>query len=68
MTEAPGLAAVIEGQAALHREVRDGFSAVNQRLDALAGESRELSAKTDRNQAQIIELLTRLVGRDPERG
>ncbi|MFI1839768.1 hypothetical protein [Streptomyces olivaceoviridis] len=49
-------AAVIEGQAALRREVRDGFAKVNGRFDAL-------EAKMDQNQAQIVELLTQLVGR-----
>ncbi|MEV7471903.1 hypothetical protein AB0O20_36290, partial [Streptomyces kronopolitis] len=51
-------AAVIEGQAALRREVRDGFTAVNGRFDAL-------EVKMDRNQAQIVELLTALVGKNP---
>ncbi|TVL87789.1 hypothetical protein [Streptomyces sp. SAJ15] len=51
-------AAVIEGQAALRREVRDGFTKVNARFDAL-------EEKMDRNQAQIIELLSALVGKDP---
>lgn len=51
-------AAVIEGQAALRREVRDGFSAVNTRLDALAGEVRT-------GNAQILELLSQLVGKNP---
>ncbi|MCF3143766.1 hypothetical protein [Streptomyces platensis] len=51
-------AAVIEGQAALRREVRDGFTKVNARFDAL-------ETKMDRNQAQIVELLTALVGKNP---
>ncbi|MFI0742669.1 hypothetical protein ACH4PU_32000 [Streptomyces sp. NPDC021100] len=51
-------AAVIEGQAALRREVRDGFTKVNARFDAF-------EEKMDRNQAQIIELLSALVGRNP---
>ncbi|MGW6461162.1 hypothetical protein ACWF94_35430 [Streptomyces sp. NPDC055078] len=46
--------AVIEGQAALHREVRDGFAAVNTRLDSLTNEVRS-------SNAQITGLLTRLV-------
>ncbi|MBL1086771.1 hypothetical protein JK359_33230 [Streptomyces actinomycinicus] len=52
-------AAVIEGQAALRREVRDGFTKVNARFDAL-------EEKMDRNQAQIVELLTALVGKSPD--
>ncbi|MFJ2847648.1 hypothetical protein GTY20_35425 [Streptomyces sp. SID4946] len=51
-------AAVIEGQAALRREVRDGFAKVNGRFDVL-------EAKMDQNQAQIVELLTALVGKNP---
>ncbi|QNT98372.1 hypothetical protein HEP81_08144 (plasmid) [Streptomyces griseofuscus] len=54
-------AAVIEGQAALRREVRDGFAKVNARFDAL-------EEKMDHNQAQIVELLTALVGRSPDAG
>ncbi|MGI5532471.1 hypothetical protein ACQEVX_35420 [Streptomyces syringium] len=57
--------AVIEGQAALRREVREGFAKVNGRFDALEGKAEALDKKIDRNQAQIIELLTALVGRDP---
>ncbi|WJY43241.1 hypothetical protein QT196_38950 (plasmid) [Streptomyces sp. P9-2B-2] len=52
-------AAVIEGQAALRREVRDGFAAVNARLDSLAGEVRT-------GNAQILELLSQLVGKNPD--
>lgn len=52
-------AAVIEGQAALRREVRDGFTKVNARFDVL-------EAKMDRNQAQIVELLSALVGKSPD--
>ncbi|MEV5242939.1 hypothetical protein AB0K89_28080 [Streptomyces cinnamoneus] len=52
-------AAVIEGQAALRREVRDGFAKVNARFDAL-------EEKMDRNQAQIVELLSALVGKSPD--
>ncbi|MFG2885661.1 hypothetical protein ACGFYV_25785 [Streptomyces sp. NPDC048297] len=51
-------AAVIEGQAALRCEVRDGFSKVSDRFDAL-------EEKMDRNQAQTVELLTVLVGKNP---
>ncbi|MFI1606983.1 hypothetical protein ACH4YN_33365 [Streptomyces griseofuscus] len=36
------------------------------KVDSLTGEVRVLSEKIDRNQAQIVELLTRLVGRDPD--
>ncbi|WP_030814289.1 hypothetical protein [Streptomyces sp. NRRL S-337] len=52
-------AAVIEGQAALRREVRDGFAKVNARFDAL-------EEKMDRNQAQIVELLSSLVGKNTD--
>lgn len=52
-------AAVIEGQAALRCEVRDGFAAVNARLDSLAGEVRI-------GNAQILELLSQLVGKNPD--
>ena len=52
-------AAVIEGQAALRREVRNGFAKVGARFDAL-------EEKMDRNQAQIVELLTALVGKSPD--
>ncbi|MBH1934533.1 hypothetical protein I5Q34_09570 [Streptomyces sp. AV19] len=51
-------AAVIESQAALRREVREGFAKVNGRFDAL-------EEKLDRNQAQIVELLSALVGKNP---
>lgn len=50
-------AAVIEGQAALRREVRDGFARVDARFDAL-------EQKMDSHQTRIIDLLSRLVGRD----
>ncbi|MFH8411482.1 hypothetical protein ACH4FX_43025 [Streptomyces sp. NPDC018019] len=66
-------AAVIEGQAALRREVRDGFAKVNSRFDALEGkvdqladEMRSLNEKADRNQTRIVELLTNLVGKNPD--
>ncbi|WP_030019402.1 hypothetical protein [Streptomyces monomycini] len=66
-------AAVIEGQAALRREVREGFTKVNGRFDALEGkvdqladEVRSLNEKVDRNQARIVELLTQLVGKSPD--
>ncbi|MGX1887803.1 hypothetical protein [Streptomyces sp. NPDC055287] len=42
-----GLAAVIEGQAALRREVRDGFTAVNTRLDGLSGQFDGMSLRVD---------------------
>ncbi len=54
-------AAVIEGQAALRREVRDGFTAVNTRLDTLTDEVRT-------GNARIIELLSGLVGKDTSTG
>ncbi|MFL4909429.1 hypothetical protein ACJ6WF_41165 [Streptomyces sp. MMS24-I2-30] len=38
------------------------------KVSDLAGEVRGLSERMDRNQAQIVELLTRLVGRDPDAG
>ncbi|MDH2394100.1 hypothetical protein QCN29_36280 [Streptomyces sp. HNM0663] len=38
------------------------------KVNELAGEVRGLSKKIDRNQAQIVELLTQLVGRNPEAG
>ncbi|MFB7600808.1 hypothetical protein [Streptomyces sp. NPDC056160] len=38
------------------------------KLNELAGEVRGLAEKMDRNQAQIVELLTQLVGRNPEAG
>ncbi|MEU8034617.1 hypothetical protein AB0C13_39750 [Streptomyces sp. NPDC049099] len=52
-------AAVIEGQAARRREVRDGFAKVGARFGAF-------DEKMDRNQAQIVELLTALVGKSPD--
>lgn len=55
MQSGGNFAAVIDGQAALRREVRDGFTKVNARFDAL-------EEKMDRNQAQIVELLSALVG------
>ncbi|MFC5148909.1 hypothetical protein [Streptomyces aureoversilis] len=65
-------AAVIEGQAALRREVRDGFTKVNGRFDTLEGRFGALEEKVDslaenigRNQAQIIELLSQMVGKNP---
>ncbi|MEU2561310.1 hypothetical protein ABZ626_18535 [Streptomyces longispororuber] len=48
-----------QGQAALRREVRDGLTKVNARLDAL-------EEKMYRHQAQIIELLSGLVGKSPD--
>ncbi|MET9646270.1 hypothetical protein [Streptomyces syringium] len=39
---------------------------LDQKVDRLAEEMRGLSEKVDRNQAQIIELLTALVGKSPE--
>ncbi|MEW2497519.1 hypothetical protein AB0942_28885 [Streptomyces nodosus] len=35
------------------------------KVSDLAGEVRVLGEKIDRNQAQIVELLTQLIGRDP---
>ncbi|KAK1176676.1 hypothetical protein B7755_052235 [Streptomyces sp. NBS 14/10] len=42
--------AVVEGQEALRREVRDGFARLDARFDAL-------EQRMERNQAQMIELL-----------
>ncbi|MEU2856010.1 hypothetical protein [Streptomyces syringium] len=39
---------------------------LDQKVDRLAEEMRGLSEKVDRNQAQIIELLTALVGKSPD--
>ncbi|MEU5547847.1 hypothetical protein AB0G85_36960 [Streptomyces sioyaensis] len=58
-------AAVIEGQAALRREVREGFAKVNSRFDVLEEKFGLLEEKMDRNQAHIVELLSALVGRPP---
>ncbi|WP_256726006.1 hypothetical protein [Streptomyces sp. IMTB 2501] len=38
---------------------------LDEKVDDLADEVRGLGERIDRNQAQIIELLTRLIGRDP---
>ncbi|WP_445521349.1 hypothetical protein [Streptomyces sp. NEAU-174] len=38
---------------------------LDQKVDRLEGRIEELGQKMDRNQAQIVELLTRLVGQDP---
>ncbi|WP_328541121.1 hypothetical protein [Streptomyces sp. NBC_00344] len=71
-------AAVIEGQAALRREVRDGFTAVNTRLDVLSGRFDRMDRHMDglsqqvdsfiteqRNvNATLVELLSGLVGKD----
>lgn len=38
---------------------------LDQKVGNLAGEVRGLAETIDRNQAQIIELLTQLIGRDP---
>ncbi|MER6075264.1 hypothetical protein ABT187_42080 [Streptomyces sp. NPDC001817] len=35
------------------------------KVDDLAGEVRGLTEKIDRNQARIVELLTQLIGRNP---
>ncbi|MBT2401757.1 hypothetical protein [Streptomyces sp. ISL-100] len=47
MTDATGLAVVIEGQAALRGEVSDGFTAVNTRLDALSGQFDGMGQRMD---------------------
>lgn len=36
------------------------------KVDGLTGEVRVLAEKIDRNQAQIVELLTHLIGRNPD--
>ncbi|MGW7594378.1 hypothetical protein [Streptomyces rubiginosohelvolus] len=41
---------------------------LDQKVDRLEGRLEELGQKMDRNQAQIVELLTRLVGQDPNAG
>ncbi|KPI12744.1 hypothetical protein OV450_8377 [Actinobacteria bacterium OV450] len=46
-------AAVIEGQAAPRREVRDGFTSVNGRLDALGNTVVELRDEMRASTAQI---------------
>ncbi|MFF3918514.1 hypothetical protein ACFYZB_34605 [Streptomyces sp. NPDC001852] len=38
------------------------------KVDDLAGEVRGLTEKIDRNQVQIVELLTQLIGRNPNAG
>ncbi|GAA2356800.1 hypothetical protein [Streptomyces violaceusniger] len=38
---------------------------LDQKVDRLEGRIEELGQKMGRNQAQIVELLTRLVGQDP---
>ncbi|MEU2873039.1 hypothetical protein ABZ769_28210 [Streptomyces olivoreticuli] len=58
-------AAVIEGQAALRREVREGFAKVNDRFDALDGKVDALAETMQRNQAQIVELLSQMAGKNP---
>ncbi|WP_432003947.1 hypothetical protein [Streptomyces sioyaensis] len=52
------LAGINEGQAALRREVRDGFAAVSARLDVLAG-------KVETRHAEILELLSQLGTKNP---
>ncbi|MER0483391.1 hypothetical protein ABR737_34515 [Streptomyces sp. Edi2] len=52
------LAAVNEDQAALRGELRNDFTRLNPRFDTV-------EAKVDRNQAQIVELLTALLGKTP---
>lgn len=69
-------ATLVEGQAALRREMRDGFARVNSRLDGVETRLDRLETKVDefgnrlgsieQNQTQIVDLLTRLVGRDPD--
>ncbi len=41
---------------------------LDQKVDRLEGRIEGLGQKMDRNQAQIVELLTRLVGQDPNAG
>ncbi|GAA0896510.1 MULTISPECIES: hypothetical protein [Streptomyces violaceusniger group] len=41
---------------------------LDQKVDRLESRLEELGQKMDRNQAQIVELLTRLVGQDPSTG
>lgn len=61
-------AAVIEGQAALRREVRDGFAKVDARFDAVDARFDALEETMGRNQAQIVQLLSALVGKSPDAG
>lgn len=58
-------AAVIEGQAALRREVRDGFAKVDARFDAVEQKMDGFITSQNAANARIIELLSGLVGRDP---
>ncbi|WP_329028381.1 hypothetical protein [Streptomyces sp. NBC_00690] len=46
----------------------DWIGGLDEKIDSLTGEVRDLNVKVDRNQAQIIELLSRLVGKDPDAG
>ncbi|GGP80041.1 hypothetical protein [Streptomyces melanogenes] len=39
---------------------------LDEKVDQLAGDLRGLNEKIDRNQAQIIQLLSSLVGKDPD--
>ncbi|WP_413812605.1 hypothetical protein [Streptomyces sp. OE57] len=41
---------------------------LDQKVDRLESRLEEFGQKMDRNQAQIVELLTRLVGQDPDTG
>ncbi|MFJ1751280.1 hypothetical protein ACIOJD_34385 [Streptomyces sp. NPDC088116] len=41
---------------------------LDEKISGLAEEVRDLNSKVDRNQAQIIELLSQLVGRNPDAG
>jgi predicted nucleic acid-binding Zn-ribbon protein len=48
--------------------VRLQIGNLDQKVDRLQGRLEALDQQMDRNQKQIIELLTRLVGRDPDVG
>lgn len=57
-----------EGIAAGLTAVRRGLVGLEQAVDGLGGRVEALDEKIDRNQAQIIELLTQLMGRRPDAG
>lgn len=58
-------AAVIEGQAALRREVREGFAAMNARFDTVEGSVTALRDEVRSGNARIIEMLAALTTKDP---
>ncbi|MEV6731347.1 hypothetical protein [Streptomyces sp. NPDC051364] len=50
------------------RIIKSGLTAVNLQIGSLDQKVEALDLKIDRNQAQIIELLTQLVGQRPDVG